>query len=111
MPLSKIFSGYTSKAIFLTKKVIKHTSAIQPHKESVSSKGWMDRQNFGDLFLSLLLLPPPPSHTHKHILSSLSRFPCKEGAMMIPTAKLISLEVLVTGLAVICVLIAPIFST
>ena len=32
------------------------------------------------------------------------------GAMMIPTAKLISLEVLVTGLAVICVLIEPIFS-
>ena len=37
MPLSKIFSASTSNAIFWTKKVIKHTSAIQPHKETVAS--------------------------------------------------------------------------
>ena len=36
MPLSKIFSASTSNAIFWTKKVIKHTSAIQPHKETVN---------------------------------------------------------------------------
>ena len=37
MPLSKIFSASTSNTIFWTKKVIKHTSAIQPHKEMVGN--------------------------------------------------------------------------
>ena len=35
MPLSKICSASTSNAIFWGKNVIKHTSAIQPHKKMV----------------------------------------------------------------------------
>ena len=44
MPMSKIFSASTSNAIFWTKKVIKHTSAIQPHKETVGcGSSWCRR--------------------------------------------------------------------